>query len=214
MEIERHLEKIIHDGRGWAVQCLVPADFLSEGYWPFSFYFVGGALPVTDPWPWEGGIPPKYIQEQREKDKRALIAIIQRGAMVWTKEDTVRPIEREEAELIADDKELSKALRGLVFLKTYAQGGRLGVDEHGLPVFEGEDRELDRDNLEAVFLKSRATNQEPWVMVHGAGGEPEYQNPRRYDFNTLVLMVGYQREERLSNEAARNRESQTVGMVQ
>lgn len=191
MEVTRKEMKFEHGGHEWVIQSLVPADFLGEDTWPFHFYRLKGEVnpSVMREWPYKDGIKPKWFGDQEAATHSRILQILKIGIAKPKFTDA-------EIEQIADDRKLCDLLVGVIFAVTYDV---VGILHEGAPtVIEG--RELSREHLEEIYIKSKLVGREPWEVVYGSGGESEGMNPRRHDFNTLALVVGFQRDARLSEQ--------------
>jgi hypothetical protein len=167
-------------GMEFKLQSLVPADFLGEDCWPFHFYSIRGEPVASKEWEWDGGIKPKWALEADARVRKILSL-----GIVSPKLSTAELV------LMAQKKEY-EALRQLLI-------GALFVLSYGVAA-EGEVRELSRLHLEEIGIKSRMLALEPWEIMFGESDLPEGLNPRRYDFNTIVLMVMFERDNALRSQ--------------
>ena len=164
-------------GTCYRLRGLVPADFLGEDCWPFRFYRLKDAHVHECEWNWEGGIKPKWMLKAEERVRKILSCGV------------VSPkIEPNDLVSLCQDKSM-KALKdllvGIIFMLSY------GAFD---PAVFTEESILDRNHLTEIGIKARELCREPWEIMFGASGLPEGFNPKRYDFNTIVLSVMIERD--------------------
>jgi hypothetical protein len=178
MDFKRAETKIILAGTEYHIRGLVPADFLSEECWPFRYYRLKDE-PTSEEsaWKWEEGIKPRWLLEA-EARMRKVIAL----GIVSPK------FEPNELVSICQDAKLTQVrnlLFGLIFGLSYGIDAVENYRENSI---------LDRGHLVEIGIKSRELKREPWEIVYGHDDLPEGFNPRRHDFNTMVLKVMFERD--------------------
>jgi hypothetical protein len=164
----------------------VPADFLSEECWPFRYYHLKDEPGSEDAaWKWEGGIKPKWMLEAEGRIRKVLA--------LGVTEPKIAP---NDLVSICQDKELlplRNLLFGVIFSLSY---GITDPEKYKLQCV------LDRNHLIEIGIKARELKREPWEIMFGAEGLPEGFNPKRCDFNTIVLRVMFEYEGDLARRRA------------
>jgi hypothetical protein len=182
MGFERSKMEINLAGIRYQIQSLVPVDFLGEECWPFCFYRLKGeAEQEKNAWQWEGGLKPDWLLEAEARIRKVLaLGIV-----------SPSPSPSDLVELCQDKNllPLKNFLFGAIFALTY------GITDE--KEFERE-RTLDRTHLEEIGIKSRELKREPWEIIFGTDGPAEGFNPKRHDFNTLVLRIMFERDGELA----------------
>ena len=179
MVATRRTEKIKIGEQIFKLQSLVPADFLSSDGWPFQFFTITGEKPANQrKWIEDGGPKPKWLLEQEARVKK----IMDQGVIDPKLTD-------EDLDALHANESVRNLLVGAIFAISY-----------GLDLNASEPRELSRAHLEEIGIKARMLSRDPWEIVYGDDYLPEGLNPKRHDFNNMVLMVGFERDKKLAEQ--------------
>jgi hypothetical protein len=191
MSVERRKQVINFEDKEYIIQSLFPIDFLSESSWPFHFYQNKSKVEqIEDEIEWK--IKPKALLSQEGVIKAAL------------EKGIVEPkLTKEEIKEIIESDFKRGFFIGCLFVLTYSMEKEFTTDGQKL-FYRGENRIIDEDKIFEIYLKSKMQGGiEPWTIMHGLDSIPEGYNPRRYDFNNLILITGIQKEAELKKEASR-----------
>jgi hypothetical protein len=64
---------------------------------------------------------------------------------------------------------------------------------------------VDQEHAELIYFKSQAIGVEPYSIIKDVKDElPEYYNPKRHDFNLMIVSVGKEKEMCMQQEAIDN----------
>jgi hypothetical protein len=183
---ERRRLRVGWEGVNYLLQQLFPADFLDETTWPFFFYHVRGEkIEKDNATVWK--LKEKKIIEQEEKSKSLQWSLLEKGIVEPKLSDA-------ELEKIFENETTRNFLVGCLFLAAYYSEIDVKFSDAGI-AFNDEPREISREQLEKIYLDSKARNGcEPWAIMFGPEGPAEGFNPRRHNFNQLVFRVGWEME--------------------
>ena len=185
MEFKRQEIEIILAGTGYRLIGLVPADFLGEECWPFRYYHLKDEPTMEENgWSWKGGIKPKWMLEAEGRIRKVIALGVQEPKIA---PNDLVSICQDEALL-----PLRNLLFGVIFSLSY---GIVDPEKYKQMCV------LDRGHLTEIGIKARELKREPWEIMFGTEGLPEGFNPKRHDFNTIVLRVMFEHD----NDLARRR---------
>ena len=140
---------------------------MADGFWPFCFYHVAND-PVPVAVKIEWGIKPQDVIESEANTEN-----------VYTRA-VVDPV----IDFTTLDEDIRRDLMIEIFRVSY------GVDIYGSTV--------NRKWLEWVYFHCKTFGGlEPWVYVYGNESPAAGLNPMRWDFNTVVMRVGVDREKEI-----------------
>ena len=184
MEFKRKTSKINLAGTSYIIRELVPADFLGEDCWPLKYYHLKGEDDLPEnPWSkWEVGIKPRWMLEAEARIRKIIAFGI--ASPEFSPNEIVG--------LCQDDKMAGakNLLVGMIFSLSY---GITDVEQYA------KESSVSRKHLIEIGIKARELCREPWEIMFGTDGLPEGFNPKRYDFNTLVLSVMFERDSEISS---------------
>jgi hypothetical protein len=190
--MQRTTRKIKYNGKTLNLCGLFPADFFECAYWPFSFYKLPEdnkvkSTEIKRDWK----IKPESMIEEEEK----LAASIRRAFKVGCNLQFDN-----EYENIKENENLHTYLLSEIYTLTY----KLNTIEKYLSPVEIISREF----AESIAIKSKAMNIEPFSLLFDLSHEsPALYNPKRWDFNWLVLGCGWERERKEIEKAQREIQS-------
>ena len=176
--MDRIQRKVKYFDRTWTLLSLFPADFLEVSCWPFAYYRLSEVqrkenFEVKRDWK----LKPKNVSSEEEKLESAIKQAIMQGAS----------IANEDYEAVKADDTLYSLLLAEIYALTY----QLDLTEK----YFTPTKTISKDFAEALAIKSKAMNCEPYALIADILKEkPELYNPKRYDFNWLVLSAGWERE--------------------
>ena len=186
MEFKRQDIRIELAGTGYRLIGLVPADFLGEECWPFRYYHLSDDPEKEEnSWAWKGGIKPKWMLEAEGRIRKVLALGVQ--------EPVIAP--NDLVSICQDEKllPLRDLLFGIIFSLSY---GITDIEKYKKQCI------LNRNHLIEIGIKARELKREPWEIMFGNDGLPEGFNPKRCDFNTIVLRVMFEYEGDLARRRA------------
>jgi len=183
-------------GTTWKLQSVVPADFMDAAYWPFNIYqieeFEEEATdmpdyfkqdPIARMYEGKGGLKPKGM-EKEAADQETIILEMFKRAIVSPKVSDKKLLSDIEYDTIKDDKTLFNKLYSEIFKLSYGlKDDDLMLEEYPIKVSKAFMRQ--------VYHLAHRSNMEPWLLLEdGTTSPPALLNPKRWDFNQMVLMVG------------------------
>jgi hypothetical protein len=179
--MNRVQKKIKYLDRTWNLSSIVPADFICLSFWPFSFYRLSEEQvfkkqEIKRDWK----LKPKSAITDEEKLSRSIKHVFKIGLGI-NSDSEYKEIKKDET------------LYSILLAEIYAISYQLTSEEKLFIPFEFYSREF----CEMLAIKSKALHVEPFSFLKDISKEkPELFNPKRYDFNWLVLSTGWEREQR------------------
>lgn len=176
-------------GQKWKIKSIFPADFLSVSYWPFSYYRLPEIKKRKD-------IPevkrdwkkkPKEMEDMEAKLNASIKHAFFFGLSVF--------FDSKFEEIKKNDQ-----LYNVLLAEIYALSYDLSATDKYFSPF----KILSKDFAEALAIKAKFMNVEPYSLIADVSREtPELYNPKRFDFNWLILSAGWECERREREKAER-----------
>lgn len=193
--MDRLQRRLKYFGKKWTVRQLFPADFLSVEYWPFSYYRLlednkpsKKAPEIKRNW----NLKPKEMIDTEAKLAASVKRAVMFGLAIYSDQ---------EYEKIKEDEQLHSLLLAEIYALTYELKPE---EKYFAPIMT-----INKTFAESLAIKAKTMSVEPFsFMVDLSDQKPELYNPKRFDFNWLILGAGWERERREYEKAEREAKAQ------
>jgi hypothetical protein len=205
--VKRRTAEVRCAGITWKLQSVVPVDLIHTEHWPFHAFEIVEPKGKQDNIPdyfkkdplarmYEGkeGLKPGGYVSEAEKQETALLALMEK-AIVSPVVSSKTLLSEYEYKKLQEDEELFNILFEKIFQLTYDL-----TDEDR---FNGTyPIKINRDFARQIYYQAHQCSLEPWVLLEeGTISPPALMNPKRWDFNQAIWLVGMELQAEIQDKA-------------
>lgn len=177
------MKKIKYGRKVLHIHKISPFDFMTKTFWPFSYYVLiedklkkDKSFEIKREWK----LKPKEMDSDEKKINDAVVYAFELSA----------GINKAEHDTLKND---NKVFYNYILGEIYAQA----YDLDSAQKLINPQIEISREFAEALAIKCKFLNIEPYSLIANINQEkPELYNPKRYDFNWIILSTGWDKERR------------------